>query len=113
MTALRHTMWTVGSKATAEVLEWSKSQPPALSLSLDPGDVLIPVLLRKGEPVMFVAFLLDLAEAALLDLAEAVTKLAKQLDPDGMPAPPEMPVVHRGRHAMVRDEFGESGGGHG
>jgi hypothetical protein len=40
-------MWAVGPQATAEVLQWSKSQPPALSLSLDPGDVLIPVPLAS------------------------------------------------------------------
>jgi len=99
MTSLRHAMWAVGPKATVDVLEWSKSQPPALSLSLDPGDVLIPAPIRKGDRSMFAAFLLDLAEAA--------TKLAEQLDPDGMPAPPD----NAPRHVMVRDEFGESGGG--
>jgi hypothetical protein len=102
MTSLRHTLWAAGPKATAEVLEWSKSQPPALSLSLDPGDVLIPAPMRKGERALFASFLLDLAEAA--------TQLAEQLDPDGMPAPPESTADHIGRHVMVRDH-GDAGAG--
>jgi hypothetical protein len=104
MTSLRHALWAVGPRATAEILEWSRTQPPGLSLSLDPGDVLIPSPLREGDRVTFAAFLLSLAEAA--------TELAETLDPDGMPAPAEGPDGHCGRHVLVRDEFGDSGGGH-
>lgn len=35
--------------------------------------------------------------------------LAAILDPDGEPAPPE---TYAPRHALVRNEFGESGAGH-
>jgi hypothetical protein len=73
-----------------------------LSLSLDPGDELIPAPMRKGERALFAAFLLDLAEAA--------TQLAEQLDPDGMPAPPERATDHSGRHVMVRGQ-GDAGAG--
>jgi hypothetical protein len=75
MTSLRHTLWAVGPKATAEVLEWSRTQPPGLALSLDPGDVLIPSPFKASDRAMFAAFLLDLAEAA--------TQLAERLDPGG------------------------------
>lgn len=102
MDALRHAVWPAGPRATVKVLAYSKTQPPALSLSLDPGDVLIPVPLREEHRIQFAGFLLDLAEAA--------TNLAEWLDPDGMPAPQEGNVVQSGRH-LLRDEFGDAGGG--
>jgi hypothetical protein len=95
-------MWTVGPQATVEVLQWSKSQPPALSLSLDPGDVLIPAPLKQQDRVTFADFLLDLAEAA--------TKLAEQLDPDSATAEPDN--IHVGQHVLIRDESGDAGAGH-
>jgi hypothetical protein len=103
MSSLRQALWAVGPRATAEVLEWSKNQPPALSLSLDPGDVLIASPPKVSDHIKFAAFLLDLAEAA--------TKLAEQLDPEGMPAPPEA-IDHSGRYFMAHDEFGDAGGGY-
>src|SRR2546422_1042724 len=103
MSELRQALWAVGPKATVQVLAGSKSDPPGLSLSLDPGDVFIASPTRKRDRAMFAAFLLDLADAA--------TDLAERLEPDGMPA---LPDARRdsGRLFVVRDEFGESGGGH-
>jgi hypothetical protein len=75
MASLEHALWAVGPRASVGVLKWSDNQPPALALSLDPGDVLIPVPLRASARASFAGFLLDLAEAA--------TSLAEQLDPDG------------------------------
>jgi hypothetical protein len=95
-------MWAVGPQATAEILEWSKSQPPVLSLSLDPGDVLIPVPLEPRDRVTFADFLLDLAEAA--------TELAERLDSDDTAATPE--GVLGGQHVLIRDESGDAGAGH-
>jgi hypothetical protein len=43
------------------------------------------------------------------ELALEASRLAETIDPDGEPAPPEASVP---RHALVRNELGESGGGH-
>jgi hypothetical protein len=42
-------------------------------------------------------------------LACESARLAAAIDPDGEPAPPE---AYAPRHLLVRNEFGESGGGH-
>jgi hypothetical protein len=42
-------------------------------------------------------------------LAQEASHLAAEIDPDGEPAPPEASTP---RHALVRNELGESGGGH-
>jgi hypothetical protein len=43
------------------------------------------------------------------ELAHEAARLAAEIDPDGEPAPPE---AHFPRHALVYNEFGESGAGH-
>lgn len=43
------------------------------------------------------------------ELAHAAARLAEEIDPDGEPAPPEATAP---RHALVRNQFGESGAGH-
>ncbi|TCO61867.1 hypothetical protein EV192_1024 [Actinocrispum wychmicini] len=103
MSGLGQVLWAVGPEATVEVLVGSKNDPPGLSLSLDPGEVLIASPAGKGDRAMFAAFLLDLADAAMV--------LAERLDPDGMPAPAEA-GDRSGRCFVARDPFGDSGGGY-
>lgn len=43
------------------------------------------------------------------ELAHEAARLAAEIDPDGEAAPPE---VGAPRHALVRNEFGDSGAGH-
>ncbi|MCE7006733.1 hypothetical protein LWC34_28475 [Kibdelosporangium philippinense] len=92
------------SKAGADLVNWHSGQPPALLLSLDPGDAMVLPPVTGKHKVEVAAFLLALAEKA--------TELAEILDPDGMPAPPEAndEGSSGGRH-MLRDEFGDAGGG--
>lgn len=43
------------------------------------------------------------------ELAQEASRMAAEIDPDGEPAPPESSGP---RHALVRNEYGESGAGH-
>jgi hypothetical protein len=74
---------------------------PVLVVYLDPVKVTI-----QGAPTQ--AGWRELADFCR-HLAEEASRLAAGIDPDGEPAPPEST---RPRHALVRNEFGDSGAGH-
>ncbi len=71
---------------------------PVLVVYLDPVNITI-----QAPPVRS----RELA-AFCRELAREAAKLAAQIDPDGESAPSE---VTRPRHALVRDQFGDSGAG--
>ena len=74
---------------------------PALILYLDPVNMAIQLPSAPGGEQLLAEFCRELAREA--------AKLAAEIDPDGEPAPPE---AHAPRHALVRNEFGDSGAGH-
>jgi hypothetical protein len=74
---------------------------PVLVVYLDPVNMTI-----QGPPTQ--AGFRALADFCRV-LAHEASLLAATIDPDGEPAPPEASVP---RHALVRNEFGESGAGH-
>jgi hypothetical protein len=74
---------------------------PVLVVYLDPVNVTI-----HGAPTQ--SGRRELADFCR-ELARESSRLAATIDPDGEPAPPE---VYAPRHALVRNEYGESGGGH-
>jgi hypothetical protein len=74
---------------------------PALVIYLDPVNVAIQLPASPGGEQQLAKFCRELAREA--------AKLAAEVDPDGEAAPPELYVP---RHALVRNEFGDSGAGH-
>lgn len=74
---------------------------PVLVVYLDPVNMTI-----QGAPTL--AGSRELADFCR-ELAHEAARLAATIDPDGEPAPPE---ADEPRHALVRNEFGDSGAGH-
>lgn len=89
-----------GPRATAG-LSRSTDGAPVLMVFLDPVNLSI-----RGAPTQ--AGWRELADFCR-GLAHEASRLAAAIDPDGEPAPPE---AYEPRHALVRNEFGDSGGGH-
>lgn len=74
---------------------------PALVIYLDPVNMAIQLPPSPDGERLLAGFCRELAREAAM--------LAAEIDPDGEAAPPE---VHVPRHALVRNEFGDSGAGH-
>jgi hypothetical protein len=83
----------------------------AVAMSRLPGG--LPVLVVYLDPVNITIQCSHDHTRELADfcreLAHEAARLAAEIDPDGEPAPPE---AHAPRHALVHNEFGESGAGH-
>lgn len=91
---------TPGPKAAAGMTRLPDGAP-VLVVYLDPVNMTI-----QGTPTQ--AGVRELADFCR-ELAHEAARLAATIDPDGEPAPPE---ASGPRHALVRNEFGESGAGH-
>ncbi|MFL6120244.1 hypothetical protein [Actinophytocola sp.] len=77
------------------------SGAPVLVVYLDPVNMTI-----QAAPTQ--ASVRELADFCR-ELAHEASRLAETIDPDGEPAPPEATAP---RHALVRNELGDSGAGH-
>lgn len=73
---------------------------PALVMYLDPVNLAIQVPPFPNGARVLATFCRELSREA--------ARLAAAIDPDGELAPPEGPLP---RHLLVRDEYGDSGGG--
>lgn len=89
-----------GPNSAATVTRLSSGMP-ALIVYLDPVNMTIQGMPTRAGVREFADFCRELAHEA--------TRLAETIDPDGEPAPPE---ANAPRHALARNEFGESGAGH-
>lgn len=72
---------------------------PVLVVYLDPVNITIQAPPSRSR---------ELADFCR-ELAQEAARLAAEIDPDGEAAPPEASAP---RHALVRNEFGDSGAGH-
>jgi hypothetical protein len=77
------------------------SGAPVLVVYLDPVNMTIQATSTQGGARELADFCRELAQEA--------SQLAATIDPDGEMAPPE---ANAPRHALVRNELGESGAGH-
>jgi hypothetical protein len=91
---------TPGKDAAVAFL-WVTKHVPTLVIYLDPVNVAIQLPPGPDGEQRLAEFCRELAREA--------AKLAVEVDPDGEPAPPE---AHTPRHALVSNEFGDSGAGH-
>jgi hypothetical protein len=91
---------TPGPNATSGVTRLPNGAP-VLVVYLDPVNMTI-----QGAPTQ--QGIRELADFCR-GLAHEAAELAATIDPDGEPAPPE---ASSPRHALVHNEFGESGAGH-
>lgn len=91
---------TPGPKAAAGVTRLPDGVP-VLVVYLDPVNMTI-----QATPTQ--AGVRELADFCR-ELAQEAARLAAAIDPDGEPAPPEYSAP---RHALVRNEYGDSGAGH-
>ena len=87
-----------GPKAASAVSRLPTGQP-VLVVYLDPVNITLQAPPSRSR---------ELANFCR-ELAREASRLAAEIDPDGEPAPPE---THAPRHVLVRNEYGESGGGH-
>src|SRR5262245_26634319 len=89
-----------GKDAAVAVVQVA-SRLPTLVVYLDPVNIAIQLPPVPGGEQRLAEFCRELAREA--------SKFALQIDPDGEPGPPE---AHAPRHALVRNELGDSGAGH-
>jgi hypothetical protein len=88
-------------KDAAVAFMWVTEHVPTLVIYLDPVNVALQLPPDPDGDRRLAEFCRELAREA--------AKLAAEVDPDGEPAPPE---VYAPRHALVANEFGDSGAGH-
>lgn len=89
-----------GPMATTN-LTWLSDGAPVLVIYLDPVKVTVQSAVTQTGWRELADFCRRLADES--------ARLAAAIDPDGEPAPPES---SQPRHALVRNEFGDSGAGH-
>lgn len=88
-----------GPQAAAGMTRLPSGGGPVLVVYLDPVNITIQAPPSRSRA------LADFCR----ELAHEASRLAAVIDPDGEPAPPESSWP---RHALARNEFGESGAGH-